>query len=452
MPSASVFQGLKAYFEAVNPTDPASPSPANISIELSKTGTASAVSVGRVTADASEYLLNGSVLTLGSGFLRKVPAGEKTLKVTLDSSLINVSLFAATKIITTAQEFQDINENLTGYYILGNDIDLSSIPNFEPLGYYFTETDTRNAYFHGVLEGNGHTVKNATVEWSDTVASNYGVYSGTGTTMFASDAHKNGDNIGLFQIIGSSGVVRDVNFSNIHVRGRTIVGVIAGNCSGTVSNCSIDSSCALEMGTHFYDDDCNMGGAFGIAAGGATISNVVSQVTSQQIGAASATTINGIAIENPGIYLDWSDNYIGKTGNGWDHGAPATNDNPWWKQCAVDKTKSDGTTPIKDSNGGPTDGQYAFVGKCWGSVSNCVAKAFKITPMNGTMRSIFFGQTHLAANKSTSGSTDLGVLTNNQLLDLNGMKTASNYAAFDTTVWKIADGSVPTLLSQFVLK
>jgi hypothetical protein len=445
-PAAKVFQGKKAYFDTTEANL------ATISIDLGVGGSVSAVTVGRVAADAGEYALSGSVLTLAKSFLKKVTAGEKTLKVTVDSATIPVSLFAASKVITTAQEFQDINSNLTGYYILGNDIDLSSIHNFEPLGYYFTETDTRNAYFHGVLEGNGYSVKNATVEWSDSTATNYGVYSGTGTTMFSSDAHKNGDNIGLFQIIGSSGVVRDVNFKNIKVRGRTIVGVIAGNCSGTVSNCTLDSACSVEMGTHFYDDDCNMGGAFGIVAGSGNVNNVISQATSQQIGATGSSTVNNVSIEKAGIYLDWSSDYIGKTGNGWDHGTPATNDNPWWKQCAVDKTKTDGSTKVTDSNGSPTDGQYAFVGKCWGSVSSCVAKTFKITPMDGTARDVYFGQTHLAANKSTSGSTNLGTLSNNLLLDATGLKAASNYSAYDKTVWAIVDGSVPTLISQFVLK
>jgi hypothetical protein len=27
-------------------------------------------------------------------------------------------------------------------------------------------------------------------------------------------------------------------------------------------------------------------------------------------------------LKKPGIFLDWNDDYKGKTGNGWDHGTP----------------------------------------------------------------------------------------------------------------------------------
>jgi hypothetical protein len=445
-----VFQTTNFYY------DTSAETAYNVSVKISSTDSVSAVTCGKIKATDGQYGNRDGVLTLSADFMKQITAGEKTVKVTAGSKTISLNLFAASKVVTTAQEFQDINKNLTGYFILGNDIDLSSIANFEPLGFYFTETDTNNAYFHGVLEGNGYTVKNAKSYWSDTTATNYGVYSGSGAVKFSSDAHKNGDNVGLFQVIGSSGVVRDVNFQNINIRGRTIVGAIAGNCMGTVMNCTVDGTSKVEMGTHYYDDDCNMGGAFGIVAGSGNVSNVICQCTSQVIGATGASTVNGVQIEKAGIYLDWNNDYVGKTGNGWDHGTPETNDNPWWKQCAVDKeystTASTLTGKVKDSNGSQTDGQYAFVGKCWGNVSNCVAKKFQITPMDGTARDICFGQTHLAANKSTSGDSDLGALTNDILLDDAGLKSASNYASYDTSVWSIKDGSVPSLVQQYTIQ
>lgn len=441
-PAKDVFKNQKAYFDTSLETIP------NISIEMKDEGEVTGVAIGRDTADGSEYSISGKTLTLAGSFLKKLTAGEKTVKVTQNGTTVKISLFAATKVITTADEFQAINDNLTGYYILGNDIDLSSIENFEPLGYYFTETDPNNSYFHGILEGNGYTVKNAHVYYSDTVESNYNVYAGSGT-MFTSDAHKAGDNIGLFQIIGSSGVVRNVNFSNIKVRGRTICGVIAGNCSGTVQNCHIDAGCAVEMGTHFYDNDCNMGGAFGLVAGGASVSNVINECTSLQLGSTGASTEGGVTIEKAGIYLDFDDKYVGKTGNGWDHGTGT--DNIWWKYCAVDRDTIITTDTAKelDSNGAQTNGQYAFVGKCWGSVSNCVSKAFKYTPMDGTIRDIYFGQTHLAVNKPTSGDNDLGTFDNDKMLSLSDMKLATSYSTFDTSVWSIVDGKIPSLLTTY---
>jgi hypothetical protein len=145
-----------------------------------------------------------------------------------------VSALVCTKVITTADEFQAINTDATtlqGTYVLGNDIDLSTIDELRTLRLVHHRNSTKNAYFHGILEGNGHTIKNATCYYADTTASNYNVYN-NGTYKFTHEGHMNGDNIGLFQTIGSSGVVRDCNFSNIKVRGRTIVGVIAGNVHG----------------------------------------------------------------------------------------------------------------------------------------------------------------------------------------------------------------------------
>jgi hypothetical protein len=157
--SEKIFQTNKIYY------DTSVEKAYNVSVKIDSTDSVSAVTCGKIKASAGQYGNRSGVLTLGADFMKQITAGEKTIKVTAGSKSISLDLFAATKVVTTAQEFQDINKNLTGYYILGNDIDLTSIANFEPLGYYFTETDTNNAYFHGVLEGNGYTVKNAKVYW-----------------------------------------------------------------------------------------------------------------------------------------------------------------------------------------------------------------------------------------------------------------------------------------------
>lgn len=419
----------------------------DISVRINSTLPVTGITQGRNTAEAGQYINRDGVLTIAGEFLGTLNAGERTLRVSLeDGSSLEVEAFLVNKVITTAQEFQDINNQLDGYYILGNDIDLSSIDNFEPLGYYYTETSPLNQYFHGILDGNGYTVKNAKVYYSDTVGTNYNVYNNTGT-RFSSDAHSSGDNVGLFQIIGSSGVVRHVNFSNIDVRGRTIVGAIAGNVAGTVHDVYIDSQCDVEMSTHFYDDDCNMGGAFGIVGGSGVVYNCISEIDHLTLGATSTFNVNyngeSLEVVN-GVYLDFGPDYVGETGNGWDHPASGEGVNaPWWRFAGVDKDD------ITDSNQSPSNGQYAFVGKCWGSVSNCVARSFNITPMSGTSRAVNFGQTHLAANKPTSGDTDLGSITSCQMLSGSEMTSASNYTAFDNEVWNIADGSVPTLRRSF---
>jgi hypothetical protein len=108
-------------------------------------------------------------------------------------------------------------------------------------------------------------------------------------------------------------------------------------------------------------------------------------------------------------------------------------------------------TVIKDSNGSLSAMANML------SLANAGARCqlrrsqkFQITPMDGTARDIYFGQTHLAANKSTSGDSDMGNLTND-LLSASDMKVASNYSAFDS-IWSIVDGKVPSLLGAIRLR
>lgn len=407
-------------------------------IEIKNKAKIESIKLGRIEAEKNEYGYKNGILSLKGSFLKKLSTQEKDLIVTLnDKTNIKIPTIIATKIIRTAEEFQNINDNLTGIYVLGNDIDLSSISNFEPLGTYFSEQDTANSYFHGILDGNGYSVKNAKVWYNNTASTNLNVYNGN--FLFTSDAHKNGDNIGLFQIIGSSGVVRNVVFDNISVRGRTIVGTIAGNVMGTVENCIVTSTCSVEGGTHYYDDDCNIGGAFGIVAGSGIVRNVVSE------------TIN---VSFPDIYMDYSDDYIGKIGNGADHTSEEGNTDPSWKYWNVDKPlmnyddngkATDSGKKAKDSNGQLTNGIYSFAGKTWGSISSCYSASWKQTPYEGSMREVEFSQTHLGSNKPSSGASDMGSITNCAALPITDLKNPDLYSDFDTYYWSFESNKFPTL-------
>lgn len=394
-----------------------------------------------------------NVLTLSSEIMGEQYVSDSTDDQMIvsfkDGSTKRVPIMICTKIITTAEEFQAINDDLDGVYALGNDIDLSSIDNFEPLGYFFdSETNVDNHYFHGILEGNGYTIKNANVLWSSSkkgYSSSDGFYVWDSVdvyndgSLFESEAHTAGNNIGLFQIIGSAGVVRNVNFSNIRVRGRTIVGVIAGNNSGTIENCKVLSDCAVEGGTHFYDNDCNIAGVVGINAASGTIVNTVSYVSD---------------ISFPDVFIDYSDEYKGQIGNGWDHTASPGNTDPSWKyanvdrplmQYGVDGSITDTGKKESDSNGSLSNGIYAFVGKNWGTVTSSYAKAFNLTPYEGSSREVQFGQTHLGAVKPGSGESDMGDFSSCAVYSESDLKSAALYASYDTTCWNIAEGNEPTL-------
>lgn len=57
------------------------------------------------------------------------------------------------KEIRTVEELQNISSNLDGFYILMNDLDLSSVTNWEPIGNAKTP-------FRGIFSGNGYSISN----------------------------------------------------------------------------------------------------------------------------------------------------------------------------------------------------------------------------------------------------------------------------------------------------
>ncbi len=449
--SVKVNKGEKIWTDKIF-YDSSLETPEQVSVRLESDSKVESIRISTHTYTKG-FAFKNNVLTLSSEIM-----GEQYVSDSTDDQMIvsfkngttkRVPIMICTKIITTAEEFQAINDDLDGVYALGNDIDLSSIANFEPLGYFFdSETNTDNHYFHGILEGNGYTVKNANVLWSTSkkgYSSSDGFYVWDSVdvynngSLFESEAHTSGNNIGLFQIIGSAGVVRNVNFSNIKVRGRTIVGVIAGNNSGTIENCKVLSDCSVEGGTHFYDNDCNIAGVVGINAASGTISNTVSYVSD---------------ISFPDVFIDYSDEYKGKIGNGWDHTASEGNTDPSWKYANVDRplmnygddgSISDTGRKETDSNGTQSNGVYAFVGKNWGTIYNSYAKSFNQTPYEGSSREVQFGQTHLGAVKPGSGESNMGDQSSCSTKSESDLKSAALYASYDEEYWNIADGSEPAL-------
>ena len=65
--------------------------------------------------------------------------------------------------IATAEEFNRIREDLYGWYILDNDINLSSFSQWDPIGNYdssyeYADAEWWTSAFHGRIDGNGHKI------------------------------------------------------------------------------------------------------------------------------------------------------------------------------------------------------------------------------------------------------------------------------------------------------
>ena len=109
--------------------------------------------------------------------------------------------------ITTAAELQNMNLDLAGDYVLGNDIDASSIPNFDPVG----DNVTR---FTGSFDGQGHTITGLTIN------------------------RPGEDYVGLFGFIDFSATIQNVHLADTNVTGNDNVGSILGYNLGNISYCT----------------------------------------------------------------------------------------------------------------------------------------------------------------------------------------------------------------------
>ncbi|MGB7259074.1 MAG: hypothetical protein WBD48_13440 [Pseudolabrys sp.] len=146
-------------------------------------------------------------------------------------------------LIKTAAQLQAMKNNLAVSYCLANDIDLSSIANFVPVGDSVTS-------FTGNFFGNGHVISNLKINNS--------------TTAF----------VGLF---GStrSGIIRDVNLVNVNVKGTAAGAFVGGLVAelfasagvGRVEHVSVTGKVTCT------DGNCVAGGAVGVVQSGYTVAN-----------------------------------------------------------------------------------------------------------------------------------------------------------------------------------
>lgn len=108
--------------------------------------------------------------------------------------------------ITTAQELQNINDNVSAHYKLMADIDLKNAE-FTPIG------NADSGAFSGTFDGNGYTI------------SNLNVFSGKYAGLFGCN----------------EGIIKNVTLKDIYVYGtRYLGGVVAENTSlGTIADCKV---------------------------------------------------------------------------------------------------------------------------------------------------------------------------------------------------------------------
>lgn len=170
--------------------------------------------------------------------------------------------------ITSKEQFLEIFQNggidLNGNYILGCDIDLSDIENWQSVG------DEENP-FKGIFNGNGYSIDNLTINVTDS----------------------NAENIGFFGVTENA-TIENVNFTNASVitpddfiNGSSAVGIVVGTARGTTFdniNISGDVSGYESVGglagvindNSYINDDGVL-----VEVGNSSISNVSTSINAQ---------------------------------------------------------------------------------------------------------------------------------------------------------------------------
>ncbi|MEA3559555.1 MAG: GLUG motif-containing protein [Candidatus Thermoplasmatota archaeon] len=138
-------------------------------------------------------------------------------------------------IIEDVWDLQNMNENLSAYYVLKNDIDASETETwndgagFLPIGErykkYMLDLKWSGIPFTGSLDGNDHTISGIYVDRIGNMSTN-GYW----------------NSIGFFGHIGPDGSVKDLDMVEYDITGNMTVGGLVGFNKGTISNCSFSGS------------------------------------------------------------------------------------------------------------------------------------------------------------------------------------------------------------------
>lgn len=122
----------------------------------------------------------------------------------------------------------DSGENYTGKYItLGNDIDLSAISGWNPIGAEGKSADNAGKLFNGTFDGKGYTISNLKINVNETI---------------------NESNHGFFSTLANNAIIKNVNIVNADITVTNSAetaraGIIAADATGAIiDRCSATGS------------------------------------------------------------------------------------------------------------------------------------------------------------------------------------------------------------------
>ncbi len=283
-------------------------------------------------------------------------------------------------VIKTAQDLDNIRNDLDGKYILMNDIDLSSYSNWNPIGEVDVDAGTGQG-FTGVLDGNGYTISNLTINRPDE------------------------DGAGLFVGIGdpntmTGGEVKDLCLENVNIVGSCYVGGIAPVLMGNITNCCV-------IGNIFSNGNIDGASYSGALVGYQTYGTVSNSY--------AAGRIEGNGVLTGGLV---GMNAFGTISNSY---------------TSNDVTGSEGVGGLVGNNyGGIISNSYAtgvVLGVTY--VGGLVGESMG----GGKLENSIWNPETTGQNIAYGYDDGMGVFTNNNGLTTSQMQDPTNWQGWDDTVW-----------------
>lgn len=187
--------------------------------------------------------------------------------------------------ISTAEQLQLVNNDLTANYVLNADIDLGSDGNWTPIADYLYDyvnletgdMDMTKA-FSGVFDGNGHKISNVTytTDGNRMTIGIFGAVTGTVKNLTAENINISGEKSTMAAggVIGYllSGSAENIKLTGTNrISGTNCTGGIVGGSMGNVSGCTVDGTEIVVLGDNDFSDgiiQCDVAECGGLVVGG----------------------------------------------------------------------------------------------------------------------------------------------------------------------------------------
>ena len=167
-------------------------------------------------------------------YLKNLPKPSTVLveNIQYDTEQEGSGTYSDPYIVKRVSDFDVVRKLTTLYYKVTNDINLSSVTNFEPIG-------TSAVPFTGTFDGNGYTLSNLKITGTNNQRGLFGYNSGTIKNVVMNNVNISGkDEIG--SLVGNnSGTITNISVSNINITAEDSVGGIVGKSSTQIPDSSV---------------------------------------------------------------------------------------------------------------------------------------------------------------------------------------------------------------------